>query len=324
MGESIIDSNLTLVTVLYEGASTLERTIPTWITALRGTGIRCVIIDNSRTDDVMELIQELDWQSVPYSYSRRNDNPGFATSANAVVMRSETPWVFLLNPDVFLAPEQITAVQNHAREKVRSSSHAPTAVSMITNGEHTCGISLDRLGYFSDRPVISSQPCLGPSGGAALFERKAFLAFGGFDDDLFAWGEDAGLAIRMYAAGVRTQELILGLDHEGGHSVASLAGQRMKARLLARNRILVMRRNFAWQFQMTVGLAQIAMILANGVRKVLLGTGRQHYAGVVAGFQSTRGRARTASPMTLTQFRDYHRVVASTAPGYTEGPALGA
>ena len=38
---------------------------------------------------------------------------------------------------------------------------------------------------------------IGPSGGAAAFDRDAFLAVGGFDEKLFAYWEDVDLVLRM-------------------------------------------------------------------------------------------------------------------------------
>lgn len=298
---------LTISTVLFGGADTLARTIPTWIQAMAGTGVSCRMIDNTPTDDVEKLIRSLDWGSVAFTLERRPSNPGFASSANAAVGGAATPWVFLLNPDVYLTPIKLGQLIRHVEDSAAAADHSPAAVSLVTDGAHTCGISMDRLGYFSDRPVDSARPCLGPSGGAALFYRDTFLSFGGFDTDLFAWGEDAGLAVRMYASGIKTRLLPLELEHEGGHSVASLAGQRFKAGLLSRNRLWVIRRDFSRSFGATIGLAQLVMILANGIRKITLGTGKEHFQGVARGLLQGSHPTRPSSRMTLGQFTSYHR-----------------
>lgn len=293
--------------MLFEGADTLARTLPTWIESMRGTGIPCDLIDNSVSDEVDTLIHSLDWHDIPFRYTRRM-NPGFAASANEAVRSAQTPWAFLLNADVHLERDKLQLVVEHVAAKLAGGITNPTAVSLITHGEHTCGIYIDRLAYFSDRPVGSRYSCLGASGGAALFERGSFDTSGGFDEDLFAWGEDAGLAIRMYAAGITTDELLIGLQHEGGHSVASLSGQRLKARLLSRNRLLVLKRNFTSPFLLTVGLAQFVMILANGVRKILLHTGAQHYSGVIEGLRSSRSRGELGPRLSLRAFVAYQKL----------------
>jgi N-acetylglucosaminyl-diphospho-decaprenol L-rhamnosyltransferase len=298
---------LTISTVLFGGAETLARTIPTWIQALDGTGVACRFVDNSPNDDVEDLIRAMEWGSVPYSLERHPANPGFASSANSAVGGADTSWVFLLNPDVYLTPAKLHELIRCVESSDTAGDHSPIAVSLVTDGTHTCGISMDRLGYFSDRPVDSDRPCLGPSGGAAVFHRSAFLKIGGFDADLFAWGEDAGLAVRMYASGIRTSLMQLELEHEGGHSVASLTGQRFKASLLSRNRLWVIKRDFSRSFGATVGIAQLAMILANGIRKITLGTGKEHFQGVARGLLQGSQPTRPSSRMTLGQFASYHR-----------------
>jgi len=298
---------LTISTVLFGGAETLARTIPTWIQSLDGTEIACRFIDNSPSDDVENLIRSMDWGSVTFTLERHPGNPGFASSANSAVGGADTPWVFLLNPDVYLSPAKLQDLIGYVEGSDTAGDHSPIAVSLLTDGAHTCGISMDRLGYFSDRPVDSGRPCLGPSGGAAVFHRSTFVKFGGFDADLFAWGEDAGLAVRMYASGIRTNLLPLELEHEGGHSVASLTGQRFKASLLSRNRLWVIKRDFSRAFGATVGIAQLAMILANGIRKITLGTGKEHFQGVARGLLQGSQPTRLSSRMTLGQFTSYHR-----------------
>ena len=42
---------------------------------------------------------------------------------------------------------------------------------------------------------------LGPSGGAAAYDREAFLRLGGFDERIFAYFEDVDLALRLRKAG---------------------------------------------------------------------------------------------------------------------------
>jgi GT2 family glycosyltransferase len=44
---------------------------------------------------------------------------------------------------------------------------------------------------------------LGPTGGAALYDRRAFEVVGGFDERIFLYYEDLDLALRMAAAGAR-------------------------------------------------------------------------------------------------------------------------
>ena len=54
------------------------------------------------------------------------------------------------------------------------------------------------------REVAESAPApLGPTGGAALYRRSAFLEVGGFDERIFLYYEDLDLALRLRSNGAR-------------------------------------------------------------------------------------------------------------------------
>lgn len=295
----------TLATVLYEGTSVLRETLPGWAESCRASGCdEVVIVDNSLSDDPSAIVGSLDWGACRVHYLRDPANPGFAASANRAVAEATGDRVFLLNADVFLTPEAL-------EEVVRLDRASPyVAVSLVTRGRRTSGISIDSLGYFSDRSA-ADRPCLGPSGGAAIVDRSSFLRLGGFDTDLFAWGEDAGFALRLWASGARTSELDLALLHVGGHTVASLDGLRRKARLLARNRLLILRRQYTRPLALTVGVLQVALILANGARKLRARTAVAHFAGVLEGLSMPAQRVEPALRFGLAAYREATRLTAT-------------
>ena len=161
-------AKLTAATVLFEGAQVLRDTLPTLLDAAASSSVEVVIVDNSVTDGPRRIVEELKAGRRDVAYVRHAENPGFAASANEAIARSSGEWVFLVNADVTVSPDAMAAVLRHVSEKV---AERPTAVSLVTKGVQTCGISLDRFGYFSDRKTADSAPILGPSGGAAIFHR---------------------------------------------------------------------------------------------------------------------------------------------------------
>lgn len=293
---------LEIGTVLFGGMPTLRETMPTWIQAVDGMNVTIRIVDNGPTREAEALLEQLSARtSVKVIYDHRPENPGFAFSANRLIKDADSPWLFLLNPDIYLDRTSIAK----AIEYVSGASN-PAAVSIRTRGKLTAGIALTWYGLFVDRQVPSRVQCLGPSGGAALIPVARFREAGFFfDEDLFAWGEDAGLAVRLFASGISTDCLNLSLEHVGGHSVASPHGQRLKARLLARNRLIVLRRDFTFSFQATVGFLMITVMLLNGLRKVRSGTGTAYFSGLLDAICMKRASTGTRSRMKLRQFIQY-------------------
>lgn len=298
----LLETKLEICTVLFGGLATLRETLPTWISAVDGMDVVLRIIDNGPTRDAEALLRDLTRDTnVDVIYIHAPENPGFAASANRLIREAATSWAFLLNPDVYLHRQAVISVLEYI-----DGAEGPAAVSICTDGKLTAGICLTWYGFFLDRQVPTRLKCLGPSGGAAIIPTRVFYESGwDFDEDLFAWGEDAGLAIRLFAAGVQTNSLNLALDHLGGHSVSSLAGQRLKARLLARNRLLILRRDFTVPFRFSIGLLTFLAMLANGLRKVRSGTGSAYFGGMLEGLRAKPIRIGGRSRLSLTKFIRY-------------------
>ncbi|WP_422741877.1 glycosyltransferase family 2 protein [Mycobacterium sp. WMMD1722] len=297
-------SILEIGTVFFGGFETLAKTMPTWIASLDGSGIGLRIVDNGPTAQAERFVESLTAGSaVRLTYVRRPDNPGFATSANTLIREAESRWLFLLNPDVYLDRDSVGRIVDYA---THAGPQSLAAVSLRTGSTLTSGVQLTWYGYFLDRGVPQRRCCLGPSGGAAVIPVKAARDNGWyFDEDLFAWGEDAGLAMRLSAAGVRTMELDLQLTHIGGHSVPSLAGQQFKARLLARNRLIILRRDFSKPYQFVVGPLMLLAMALNGVRKARQGTARAYILGIAEAVRTPQLQEVERPRLTLRQFVRY-------------------
>jgi N-acetylglucosaminyl-diphospho-decaprenol L-rhamnosyltransferase len=228
-------ARLAVVTVLYRSAEMLAKTLPTWVRSADGLDVTIVFVDNSPQDGCREVIGE-NMAEDRYVYLPDPANPGFAAGCNRALTAVDSSHVLLLNPDVWLQEDSLSRIVAAVREDPR----APVAVGLTMQGQEYTGIALNPLSVFIDRPTAATRNPLGPSGGAAVYPVDLFRGVDGFYEHLFAWGEDADLAFRLYARGVRTTTLDLALPHAWGHSVVGDRGlSRRRAFLLARNRLLV-------------------------------------------------------------------------------------
>jgi N-acetylglucosaminyl-diphospho-decaprenol L-rhamnosyltransferase len=233
---------LTVVTVLYRSAEMLAKTLPTWVRSARGLDVAFVFADNSPPDGCRQVIAE-NLGEDGYRYLPDPANPGFAAGCNRAVDAVDTTHVLLLNPDVWLTEDALSRIVAAIAEE----PHLPIAVGLAMQGQDYTGIALHPVSLFIDRPSTQAREPIGPSGGAAVYPVEMFRRAGGFYEHLFAWGEDADLALRLYAMGTRTRTLDLALPHAWGHSVAGDASlSQRRAFLLARNRLLVAARCLSW------------------------------------------------------------------------------
>lgn len=252
-------------------------------------------VDNSEDSSDADFLEASLPQDGQTRVLRRADNPGFAAACNEAVRTSRAEWVLLLNPDILLSGEALHAILEGLLGAAPDDSCV--AIAQLTGSLAHQGVSFNRAGWFMDRPsrqagagaggrariyrlVGGAGRLLGPSGGAAAFRRDAFLAMGGFYEPLFAWGEDADLALRLHLRGHRCAALDLSLPHQGGHSVTAGEVSRRRARLLASNRVTIAARLYTVPQAMAFAAFLAAVLLVKTPRMVRHGTLRAHYAGV--------------------------------------------
>jgi GT2 family glycosyltransferase len=170
-----------------------------------------VVVDNASDDGSAELAASL----VPGARVIRNaTNTGFSAAANQGIAATSAELVLLLNPDVLLGEryceEVASALARAGREfgaatgrllRGEGDAIAPTGVvdslgiRMTRNGRH-----LDAGAGEPDRGPRGDVEVFGVSGAAAVYRRELVddcRVFGElFDEDFFAYREDADLAWR--------------------------------------------------------------------------------------------------------------------------------
>lgn len=271
-----------VATVFYGGVAVLEKTLPTWLSSFGSLGFHFSFVDNTPGDEVKNLLSDLgffDYQNT--AYQKQEENLGFAEGANRAIKNSSTNRIFLLNPDTYFdkaLAEQI------ASERI-TVEHPFVAFGLQTAGIVHTGIAINNFGFFVDS-TNTSDLIIGPSGGAMLFNKDLFLDLGGFAEQLFAWGEDAEFALRLYAHDIKSKNSKIRIQHVGGHTVASEAGAKLKAKLINRNRILILRATYSIPAQIVWLPVMLAAVLANMVlRAERRSTIFQSLLGVRAGLK---------------------------------------
>src|SRR5262245_50701363 len=162
------------------------------------------VLDNASSDETLRIIEPFD---VKY-LMRSPVNTGFCKAHNGLARRFPSEYVLFLNPDTVLSPSFI-------EELVRALDARPDAASASGKLLRMDGTTIDSTGIImfreqrhldrgADQPdrgqYEKPEEIFGPSGAAAMYRRKALddVAIGGqyFDEDFFAYREDADLAWR--------------------------------------------------------------------------------------------------------------------------------
>jgi N-acetylglucosaminyl-diphospho-decaprenol L-rhamnosyltransferase len=222
-----------------------------------------------------------------------NENRGFSYPVNLAARQASGDALVLVNDDCVCDPEfveRIVAPLDPARGVVMVAGvlrdqHRPELID-------TAGMELDPTllvyDHLNGLPLTALEGAgdpIGPSAAAAAFDRDAFLAAGGFDENLFAYWEDVDLVLRLLAAGGRCV-LAPGARGTHEHSATLGSGSAEKNRLMGFGRGYVLRK---WGV-MTPGRA--GPVLA---REGVLLAGQALIDGNFAGFRGRLAGWRAAA-----------------------------
>lgn len=305
-------ADVIVVTYHSRGAATQELQRFVDLAGLVDPRVHWSFVDNSEDSSDADYLEASLAGTSHTRVLRRPDNPGFAAACNEAARTSEAQWVLFINPDILLDAAALEAMATELSETPPEISCV--AVSQQTGQLAHQGVAFNRAGWFMDRRVqqAGADPpkralvdrairgagvLMGPSGGAAAFRREAFLAAGGFYEPLFAWGEDAELALRLHLAGHTCAGLDLALPHQGGHSVTAGPVTRRRAGLLVGNRITIAARLYSLPQTLAFAVFLTGVLIAKVPRMIRHGTLGAHVGGVARACRDIReARASYAGP----------------------------
>jgi N-acetylglucosaminyl-diphospho-decaprenol L-rhamnosyltransferase len=168
--------------------------------------IDVIVVDNGSTDDSPALLRD-EFPEVTVLALERN--LGFGPALNRAVAAHRADPLILLNNDAECEPRFVEALLDAAAEGVQSVAGVllqERSPELIDSAGVVADRTLMGFDYLHGEPAeaaASAADPLGPTGGAALYDRAAFEAVGGFDERIFLYYEDLDLALRMSAAGAK-------------------------------------------------------------------------------------------------------------------------
>jgi N-acetylglucosaminyl-diphospho-decaprenol L-rhamnosyltransferase len=165
------------------------------------------VVDNGSGDGTVEAVRE----RFPAARVRALErNVGFGRAVNDAVRQGRAEAIVLVNDDVLAEPGLVEALVAPLAAPTVGMVAGLTLLpgSGLVDG---FGIQLDATlaAYNRLRRRAPDEPpgmVAGPSGAVAAYRRAAWEAVGGFDERLFAYGEDVDLLLRLRLAGWRAAE----------------------------------------------------------------------------------------------------------------------
>lgn len=245
-----------VIIVNWNGRRHLEACLPS-LAGGRFQDFQLIVADNGSSDGSQAWLREV-WPQV--RLLDLGENLGFAEANNRAIRAGRAPWVALLNNDTVADPGWLEALLATAEADPRLAAVAsrmsfmdqPEILNSTGIAVDPTGIAWDRLGGAPDAAGDAPARVFGASAGAALYRRAALEAVAEpdaagqaavFDPDFFMYLEDVDLAWRLRLAGWEAayapQARVL--HHQ---SASSGEGSPFKNRLLARNKVWTLAKNY--------------------------------------------------------------------------------
>ena len=180
--------------------------------------LEVVIVDNASSDGTRDLLARL--QPPTYQVILNEKNLGFAAAQNQAIRRARGEWLCSLNADVVLSPDFFSQFLQAAKRDERAGALCGKLLRWNPGGEPEFTSRIDSTGIYFTRSLRhfdrggeesdqgqyqEMQYVFGATGAAALYRRAMVedVSIEGefFDEDFFAYREDADLAWRAQLLG---------------------------------------------------------------------------------------------------------------------------
>lgn len=231
--------------------------------------VEVIVVDNGSSDGSAAMVAG-EFPEVILLPNR--ENRGFCAANNQGIGAAspDSRWLALLNNDAVPEAGWLSALvevgEAHAGAGMVASKilvhENPSRIDKVGHLIYLDGQNRGRGTGQADRGQFDQvEEILWPDGCAALYRRGMLEEIGGFDEDLFAYGDDADLGFRARVAGWRCWSAPRAVvRHHRGSTLGLQSSRRIE--LIERNRVLLAAKLFPWSLLWLNGIFYLARITA--------------------------------------------------------------
>ena len=232
-----------------------------------------VIVDNGSDDGSPEmLLREFSEQpAFRLELIRNRENRGFCAANNQGFAVSDSEFVALLNNDAEAEPNWLSELAGAFNDRPDVGMAAskilvyedPRRIDKAGHLIYPDGQNRGRgSGELDAGQYDRTEEVLWPDGCAAMYRRAMLDQIGGFDEDFFAYADDAELGLRARIAGWKCLYIPGAVArHHRGATLGLRSSRRLE--LIERNRVLLAAKLFPWSLLWLNGAYYLARLMAS-------------------------------------------------------------
>ena len=241
-----------------------------------------IVVDNGSQDGSAEMARREFGSGAPFQLTiiQNTENRGFCAANNQGFAVSGSELIALLNNDAEADPEWLSSLASafDGRPDVGMAASKilvhedPRRIDKAGHLIYPDGQNRGRgTGEPDDGRYDQVEEMLWPDGCAAMYRRAMLDQIGGFDEDFFAYADDAELGLRARIAGWKCLYIPDAVvRHHRGATLGLLSSRRLE--LIERNRVLLAAKLFPWSLLWSNPF-YYALRLAAGVWAAITGQG---------------------------------------------------
>jgi GT2 family glycosyltransferase len=242
---------VTVIIVNHNRAALLEACLRSLLQP-QGVEFEVVVVDNGSQDGSAEVVEAFA-RGAPFAVRllRNVENLGFCAANNQGIRASRAPFVALLNNDAEAEPYWLARLQSVFEDPRVGMAASKILVyddpGVIDKAGHLIWLDGQNrgrgTGQLDSGQFDRLEEVLWPDGCACMYRRAMLDEIGLFDEDLFAYGDDAELGLRARIAGWRCLYVPQAVVRHHRGATLGVANPRRLA-LIERNRVLLAVKHF--------------------------------------------------------------------------------
>ncbi len=258
----------------------------------RDVALEIIVVDNGSADGSREMLRS---EFPEVHLIGNSENRGFCAANNQGIAVAAGEFIALLNNDAEAEPGWAGALLQVMTDGVGMAASKilvyenPSRIDKVGHLIFPDGQNRGRgTGAIDNGQFDRVESVLWPDGCAAMYRKSMLDEIGGFDEDFFAYADDAELGLRARIAGWRclyTPHAVV--RHHRGSTLGLGSVARLK--LIERNRVLLVAKLFPWSLLLLNPFYYVAR-LAAGIQAAFTGAGETaHFPGWRGKFLMLKG-----------------------------------
>lgn len=198
-----MNPSVTVIVLAYGDEPLLPEVLGSAL-ACTGVDVELIVVDNGYTGGDGEQFRAL-----PLRWLEPGANTGYTGGCNRGAAAGSAALIAFLNSDAVVEPTALAALAEELADPKVGIATAqvllygePGTINSVGNPVHYSLLSW--AGGWGDPAAMHAQPTepASASGALMMMRREVFEALGGFHEELFAYGEDVELSLRVWQRGL--------------------------------------------------------------------------------------------------------------------------